>query len=407
MIYRLRKKFIKICTLSFLGVFVVLFSSIYAITFCQTTLSLDELADIVSENNGSFPEFQTPAQPAASDLRPAERNPEAPFTTRFFTVQFDGEGNFLSTDVRSIASVTEEEAANLGKQALSERRERGWAGGYRYKVYTTEEGQAVVCVSASSFLDMNRNFLTAACLVFAGGSLVVLLLVILFSKRAVRPVAESYQRQKQFVTDANHELKTPLTLIRANLDILEGETGPNEWLSDIREETGLMSQLVGRLVTLARMDEESQPLEALPFDLAAAVWETASAFTKAAETAGKALSIKTPDSLSYKGDEAALRQLVSILLDNAVKYCDPGGFIQVELQGGRHPVLTVDNSCQAVGELPLSRLFDRFYRADPARTYGSGFGIGLSIAKGIVERHRGEITAHKLNSAAIRFRVKL
>lgn len=104
MIYRLRKKFIKICTLSFLGVFVVLFSSIYVITFCQTTLSLDELADIVSENNGSFPEFQTPAQPAASDLRPAERNPEAPFTTRFFTVQFDGEGNFLSTDVRSIAA---------------------------------------------------------------------------------------------------------------------------------------------------------------------------------------------------------------------------------------------------------------------------------------------------------------
>ena len=287
MIYRLRKKFIKICTLSFLGVFVVLFSSIYVITFCQTTLSLDELADIVSENNGSFPEFQTPAQPAASDLRPAERNPEAPFTTRFFTVQFDGEGNFLSTDVRSIASVTEEEAANLGKQALSEHRERGWAGGYRYKVYTTEEGQAVVCVSASSFLDMNRNFLTAACLVFAGGSLVVLLLVILFSKRAVRPVAESYQRQKQFVTDANHELKTPLTLIRANLDILEGETGPNEWLSDIREETGLMSQLVGRLVTLARMDEESQPLEALSFDLAAAVWETASVFTQPAETAGK------------------------------------------------------------------------------------------------------------------------
>lgn len=265
----------------------------------------------------------------------------------------------------------------------------------------------MVCVSASSFLDMNRNFLTAACLVFAGGSLVVLLLVILFSKRAVRPVAESYQRQKQFVTDANHELKTPLTLIRANLDILEGETGPNEWLSDIREETGLMSQLVGRLVTLARMDEESQPLEALSFDLAAAVWETASVFTQPAETAGKALSIKTPDNLSYKGDEAALRQLVSILLDNAVKYCDPGGFIQLELQEGRHPVLTVDNSCQAVGELPLSRLFDRFYRADPARTYGSGFGIGLSIAKGIVERHRGEITAHKLNSAAIRFRVKL
>ena len=126
--------------------------------------------------------------------------------------------------------------------------------------------------------------------------------MVLFSKRAVKPVAESYERQKQFVTDANHELKTPLTLIRANLDILESETGPNEWLSDIREETALMSQLVGRLVTLARMDEENSQLEMQPFDLAEAVCDTASVFVAAAENSGKELAVQAPAHWDYTGE---------------------------------------------------------------------------------------------------------
>ena len=130
-------------------------------------------------------------------------------------------------------------------------------------------------------------------------------------------------------------------------------------------------------------------------------------FLPAAERQGKRLVMEGPASLWWKGDEAALRQLVSILLDNAVKYCDPGGAIRVGLLEKRRPVLTVDNSCQHVNELPLPRLFDRFYRGDSARTYGSGFGVGLSIAKGIAQRQGGDITALGLEGDKIRFRVKL
>ena len=182
----------------------------------------------------------------------------------------------------------------------------------------------MVCISSAMMLDANRAFLTAACLVFVGGSLAVLLLVVLLSKRAVGPVAESYQRQRQFVTDASHELKTPLTLLQANLDILESEAGENPWLSDMKAEAFTMTQLVRRLVDLARLDEEA-PLQSSFFDLAQAVWETAAAFLPAAEQSGKRLTWEGPPSLLWKGDEGALRQLVSILLDNAVKYCDPEG----------------------------------------------------------------------------------
>ena len=403
MIYRLRRKFIWICTLSFLGVFLALFAGIYLTTYFQTTGSLDDLADIVSENQGRFPDFQAPGP--QEDPRPAERDPEAPFTTRFFTVFFGGDGS-VEADVGSIASVSREEAAALGQQALAENRERGWVGEYRYKVWQNGEETAVVCVNGGMMLDAGRAFLTAACLVFGAGSLAALTLVVLFSHRAVRPVAESHQRQRQFVTDASHELKTPLTLLQANLDILETETGENPWLSDMKAETATMSKLVRQLVDLARLDEEA-PLRAEVFDLAQAVWDTASTFLPLAEQGGKRLDMAGPASLLWKGDEGAIRQLASILLDNAVKYCDPQGSIRVELAGRRRPVLTVDNSCRNVDSLPLSRLFDRFYRADAARTYGSGFGVGLSIAKGIAQRHGGEIHAVKGGPGVIRFRVKL
>lgn len=254
-------------------------------------------------------------------------------------------------------------------------------------------------------VDTPALFLTAAWVVFGAGSLAALLLVVLFSKRAVGPVAESHQRQRQFVTDASHELKTPLTLLQTNLDILEGDVGENPWLSDMKEETATMSRLVRQLVDLARLDEEAPPVRE-PYDLAQAVWDTASSFLPLAESRGKALTFSGPASLWWKGDEAGIRQLTSILLDNAVKYCDPGGSIQVTLEEKRRPVLLVDNDCQAVEELPLSQLFHRFYRGDPARTYGSGFGVGLSIAQGIVQRQGGAISAQMPRPGLIRFRVK-
>lgn len=241
---------------------------------------------------------------------------------------------------------------------------------------------------------------------FAAGSLIVLILVILISKRAVRPTAESYEKQKEFITNANHELKTPLTLIRTNLDILESETGPSEWLEDIRDETGIMTELVNRLVALARMDEDRTRLEFLPFSLSDAVSETVLAFSTAVSRQGNTLNTAIPSGVTITGDEGSIRQLVSVLMDNAVKYCDPGGTISVSLQPGKHPVLIIDNSYHAVGLLELDRLFDRFYRSDRARTSGSGFGIGLSLAKAIAEKHKSELAVQNVRGHVIRFRLR-
>lgn len=237
--------------------------------------------------------------------------------------------------------------------------------------------------------------------------MIVLLLVIILSKRAVKPVAESYEKQKRFITDANHELKTPLTLIRTNLDIMESENGPCEWLDDIREETELMTELVNQLVTLARMDEGDNKLEKNPFSLSNVFTETVSAFSPVAQKRNVKLNVTAPPQVIYTGNEAAIRQLFSILMDNAMKYCDPNGTINVTLCGGKRPVLNIENSYKSVSNLELNHLFDRFYRADKARTYGSGFGIGLSIAKAIVAKHHGSITVQNIDNKTIRFHVKL
>ena len=410
MIRRLRIRLVAVSMLSLFIVLTVIMGTMAVVSWQNLTDNADFTLSILEDNGGVFPksedfilEGRVPGKP--DKIR--QFSPELPYETRYFTVQLNEEGVILSTNTGRIAAIDSETAMEFARTIWEKQSTRGFLGDYRYLVHANDQGYQIIFLDCGRNLDSYRNFMLTGIGVCFGGMLAVLFLLILLSGRIIKPVAESYDRQKQFVTDANHELKTPLTLIRANVDILESETGPNEWLSDIRDETALMSQLVGHLVTLARMDEEKSHLEMQPFDLAEAVFDTASMFTTPAENAGKELTVQAPSTLIYSGNEAAIRQLLSILLDNAVKYCDPGGSIRVELVSGKHPILTVDNTCTTVDSLPLSKLFDRFYRADPARTYGSGFGIGLSIAKGIVEKHHGEISALKENSQTIRFRIKL
>ena len=375
MIYRLRKKFIRICMCSFLAVFVVLFGAIFTLTSLQTTHALDDLANIIAENDGRFPGYDSLAQRPAGP--PVGITQESPFTTRFFTVRFDADGAVTTVDARAIASIESEDAATLAEAAL-----------------------------ADGELAATNRLLYAVAAVFAGGSLIVLLLVTLLSKRAVRPVAESVERQQQFITDASHELKTPLTLIRTNLDIIEDEQGPSPWLDDIRSETASMTQLVNHLVALTRMNERAGSAAFEPVDLSALTAETTEAFAALAEQSGLALSSEIAPAVRVNGDARALAQLLAILLDNACKYCDDGGAIRLQLSGGKHPLLELANSYAAVGTLATDRLFDRFYRADPARTQGNGFGLGLSIAKAICERHHAQISAQAADDRTILFRVR-
>ena len=412
MIYKLQRRFILICTVSVLSVITLVFGVIVALNISSLNKNMDILADQVSEGGGRFPGsfndgFKPDKFPPRNEPNFNFMSPETPFSTRHFTVLFDKKGAVAQTFMESIFSVPEETAIEYAKTAMDEGSERGWISNYRYKVFSNERGCGVVLIDGSMNRSAMAQSIAISGMVLLVCAVLVLALILLLSKRAVKPIAESYEKQKQFITDANHELKTPLTLILANLDIAESELGQNEWLDDIRSEGHRMTELVNQLVSLSRMDEENRILNLSDLALGKMVADTVSEFEPLAVSRGKTLGANIDPDIVYHGDEALLRRLVGILMDNAIKYCDHGGDIALTLRRGRHIVLTVENTYAAVGELELNRLFDRFYRADKARTFQGGYGVGLSMAKAIVEKHKGEITAYKKDSTHIGFKVVL
>ena len=412
MIYKLQRRFILICTVSILPVVVLVFGVILALNISSLNKNMDVLADQVSEGGGRFPgsfneDFKHDKLPPRNEPKYDVINPETPFSTRHFTVLFDRSGNIYKTFTESIYAITEEQAIAHAQAVLDADSQRGWISTYRYKVFPTELGWGVVFVDGSMNRSAMVQSIAIAGVVLLVCAVLVLALIFLLSKRAVKPIAESYEKQKQFITDANHELKTPLTLILANLDIAESELGKNEWLDDIRSEGHRMTELVNQLVALSRMDEEEHMLNFADVALGKIVAETVSEFEPLAVSRGKTIVANINPDITYHGDEVLLRRLMGILMDNAIKYCDVGGDIVVALHRNRHIVLTVENTYAAVGELELNRLFDRFYRADKARTFKGGYGVGLSMAKVIVEKHKGEIVAYKKDATHIGFRITL
>ena len=407
MIGSLRRKFISISMISIFIVFSCIFISLMVFTKIQTNRSVDMLVDTISSNDGVFPKFDSskqrmPVQMPYSDVITEETQ----FSTRFFSVWLDDEKQIVNTNMDSVSTITEQDVEDYTDKVLKRGKERGWIGDYRYRIMDTENGTTVVFVNGNTYNNTSNRLLFTALLVLLGSASLILILTIVVSKRAVRPVAESYEKQRQFITDANHELKTPLTLILSNLDIVESELGKNEWLDDIRSEGERMGLLINQLVTLSRMDESTDSVMREEFNLSSAVADTVSEFESLAVVRGHTLTSSVSPSVYYYGDESLIRRLTAILLDNAIKYCDAGGNIQLSLTCRRHQVLTVENTYQDVDKLELNRLFDRFYRADKARTFSGSFGIGLSIAQSIVKSHKGNIAAYR-KSGIIGFRVEL
>lgn len=192
-----------------------------------------------------------------------------------------------------------------------------------------------------------------------------------------------------------------------NLDIIESETGKNEWLDDIRFEGQKMTELINQMLCLSRMDEGNTYIRRSTFDLSETINETADVFQPLISEKNLVFITDIEPNISYLGEDILIRQMISLLLENAIKYCDTNGSIIITLKDEHHPLFSIENHYSVVGKLDLDSLFDRFYRADNARTTGTGFGLGLSVAKSIVEKHNGKIWVENVNNSRIRFSVKL
>ncbi|MBQ9045083.1 MAG: HAMP domain-containing histidine kinase [Oscillospiraceae bacterium] len=326
-----------------------------------------------------------------------ELSAETPYESRYFSVLLDAEGAEQSVDTGRIAAVDSLTAVRYAESVYESGRTRGFLDTYRYTVVSEDGGTRVIFLDCGRSLETFRSFLLASAGVSLLGLISVGSLIVAFSGRIVRPVAESYEKQKRFITDAGHEIKTPLAIINADAEVLEMDLGEdNEWLRDIQKQTQRLAGLTNDLVYLSRMEEQQSAVVQVDFPISDVVAEQAQSFRALAKTQGKTFTEAITPMLTLCGDEKAVRQLTSILLDNAVKYSPEGGEIRLTLEKqGRNLALSVYNDASVpVPRAELGKLFDRFYRTDPSRSSETGgHGIGLSIARAIVTAHKGKITA--------------
>ncbi|MGN1028033.1 MAG: sensor histidine kinase [Faecousia sp.] len=409
MIQKLRIRFIILSMSTLLAVLLVILGGINIANYSGIVSEADRTLSALSEPPERFSKNKYPLGKEANGLLgkffSEDRN-----TSRFFSVLLTLEGDVLELDLQSGTMIEPAEASDLAVKAFSKSVSHGFAGIYRFCTQSGSDGVRILFLDCGREITSFRRFLMTSIVLSALGLLLIFGIVVYFSGRIVRPFAESYEKQKQFITDAGHEIKTPLAIIQADADVLEMELGESEWLSDIQAHVKQLSSLTNDLVSLARMEEGGTPLQILEMPISDLISEAGESFQGLAQTQGKELQLTVEPMLSMEADEKAMRQLVSILLDNALKYSPEGSRIQLSLsRQGKLLKLAVSNS--SLVPLPkenLDRLFERFYRADPSRnSQTGGHGIGLSIAKAIVTAHGGQIHASIGENNTLRISVTL
>lgn len=490
MLKKLRRKFIAIAMLSVSIVLIAIVGTINIANYISTNEALDARLKLIAGNGGTFPDLleqknmgvegnktdsinkgtptlkeppsgKTDVQPP-EDMNQADLNendikendlkrhgisPESQFDTRYFTVTINSNGDVENIDTSKIASVSSENAAEYAKKLWKSGKKvdgkSGFAESCKYLTVDDDGSTMYIFLSCQRELSTIKTYILASVGISVFGLAVVFVMIYFFSGKILKPVSESYEKQKRFITDASHEIKTPLTIIDANTEVIEMIEGENEWTSSTRKQVARLTSLTEKLVFLSRMDEEATKLEMLEFSLSDAILDTAEPFKTVARTKGKKLTIDVTDGILYTGDEKTIRQLVSILLDNAMKYsgCSNAGFekgninktnlnkttqtqndcvttinqapeIEISLKpSDRNRIITVWNTVDETANIKKGRqdmLFERFYRTDTSHNSKTGgFGIGLSAAYAIVKAHKGKITAESKDGRSIKFTIVL
>lgn len=411
MIKQLQKTFVLAAMLSLALVLAVIIGGSSIMNYCAIISQADETLAELAENNGKFSKNSIEEYLAAKKAFLYGEGDPPPDISYYFTVLMSQDGQILSVNINNVIKVDEETAARYAESVWNISGMKGSFDGYRFvrTAAQNQDRQLLIFLDCEQKLLFFQNSLVTNILASMAGLFAVWVLLIILAKGIVRPISESYEKQKQFITDAGHELKTPLTIISADTDVLEMQHGSNEWLTDIRIQTERLSRLTHNLIFLAKMEEEHKAVHIQAFSISDMAEKSVQAFQTLAKAQQKDFFSQIQPGLMLHGDPSQIERLFSVLLDNALKYSEPGGRISVDLQTHRHSIrLDVFNTTDFIDKEQLSRLFDRFYRMDPSRSSETGGqGIGLSIAKAVVLAHGGEITATSQDNRSLTITVLL
>lgn len=434
-INRLRKKFIAVALLSFLLVMIFMGGLVYLVNMQSTVRESRIVLDRIVEYDGKLPtqgvkgdsstSFTTSEESgtqssvkSSSEAKPDEFSDEnviqyfqhvfyfgdysddagSRLTTRYFSVLYNSDDQVEQVIQNYIESLTADDEIKFAED-VRDRGSFGMYGDYYYRVAERENGGTIVVfLERSEQLLTNGRILITVSILLLTGAILSFFLLRALSFRLVQPEIENAEKQKQFITNASHELKTPLAVIRANTEVEMMMNGENEWNQSTMRQVDHMTGLIQNLVAVTRAEEKEDIGDLQKINVSQIVDDTCNTFAPVATQDGKAFKKQiAPDQEMYMS-ESMLRQLAGLLLDNAIKYCDDGGTVSVDFSVTRHVAhLKVSNNYAAGAKVDYQRFFDRFYREDESHKIDSskkgGFGVGLSIAQGIVRQFNGTIDA--------------
>ncbi|MBR5421755.1 MAG: GHKL domain-containing protein [Lachnospiraceae bacterium] len=397
---KLQLKLVRVAFTSSVTVFLVMGLGLYLALANYNTSQADARTSLIAFNGGEVPDYQTFSVTEFEDTTRyrIRLDDESEYRIRYFIVYLDENGGVKDIRVDHIASIDEESAEDYASEVIFRGRKRGYYQGYRYRLVQEEDSDSsfIVFLDCAESIYAQREILLRIVIITLLFALAVTIVFAAFSRQILEPFERNQRMQKQFITDASHELKTPLAVISANAEVLRYKNGDNEWLDNITSQTQRLSRLIGQLLVLSRMEEVGDAPEKEKLDLSQMAENSVARFREVFGRKGVNFETKIEEGLMIEANRNQMENLCDILIENASKYVDENGQAGVILSaaGGRKIKLEVFNTAEGCENMDCERIFERFYRTDESRSSSTGgHGIGLSIAKRIAEQHKGTISA--------------
>lgn len=392
----MRRRFVMLAMASLAITLIVLSVAAYGYYSLTSASRSDSIIEMLYENDGEFPPADTVRKTSMNLTFTV--NPETEFENRYAWAIVNSSGEIELLDADHIAAEDSRELHAIINEILSWNVQEGYYSFYRFHVFDNDDGTRTVYLLDCLQRQQTKVVLAQSLTMMSFATLALVFIFLLpLSKRITRSYARNLERQQRFVTDASHELKTPLTIISANNDITERISGETQWTRSTKTQIARLNTLTRDLIETAR-SSEALDIASLPvLDLSALVDRMVEDFQPLAEAKGHRIATDIEEGVRARGNAESLERVLSVLLDNAVKHGDEDGEIAVRLYATRrHAVLRVGNPAANVTEEETRHLFDRFYRTDKSRSRSTGgYGIGLSTARGNIESHGGKLTATK------------
>lgn len=411
MLKKLKFRFILLAMISMTATLIIAFTAVNITLRVQIAANTDEIIDTLYENGGQFSLFNHADSSEDGGGRSGSfMHSETPFKTRYYAAYLDENGELVRADMSHVALSNIDSITEQINCITSSGKTRGYYGNYRFGRFSYSDGTMIVGVDCTSDLQTARMLTTITLVTIITCIVIVLILLLVFSGKVMRPFEENREKQRRFITDAGHELKTPIAIIQSNTEVMEMIDGESKWLSNIKQQTERMSKLVKGLIELSKMDEQTlSEKEKQRIILSEIVYNSVESFRVPAESKGITLTADIAQNVAVMGDLEDIVRVTGILLDNAIKYTDDRRQINVRLcVRSKKAVLKISNTCKGLERESVPRFFDRFYRSDGSRnSQTGGYGIGLSMAQMIMQNHKGRLSVSYSDDEVITFTAEL